>query len=753
MKSPLITMSAVTGKPSKADIYKYLRGLKENGIEQAMLYPRSGCEIEYLSEDWFNTIGDFIACAEELNMYIWLYDDFNWPSGDAGGRVTAKEKFRLKAIVTKGEGAGEISYKSRHNSGLFGEKFFPNLLSPEAVDYFIETTHEEYYKRFGKYFGTVIKGMFTDEPSIGYCCEENSISYYDGMEKDYQKATGRDFHSDMLSCYESFYYNCTDLISKRFKSAYIEKLANWCRSHGILMTGHFMCDNDPVGAVKHGGDFLGNLSSISLPGIDEICTDVKEKSIFSLLGSIEYARKENGAMAELFALGPCSMSYAKKRLMLYLCAAFKVDHYFLAVSHMDMRGNKFITDFFNNFNTDQPDFEGIRLLAKEAKELAKLSKKDYTPNVYVRFPFEQCAKNITGSFDTKVYHDLLYELTYNQVQWKLINKESPDGIPVIEITKDGNITLDSEPYNIRKIKHEKIVTDQNGDTPYGIFVRKYDDGTFIALNLFAQADTYFVKGKPVWFDENSVITDCKSEQYQKEDINAKYDIRYHNLNMIRTVMLSPDKASIIQCDCDKNVILAIRNDDIACLDGTEIWGEYRDGILSDGMKKLYKMSGDVWIKQGNHTLSCKKDYKYLPSVFLLGDFACSVENNKLYIGNRQSSYTVGEKIYDYGKVELISKVKIPKGAAAIELCGTELYTKVYLDGALIDEKIASPYIFKISSDLWGKTVELKIVQFTNISPIFGNIKYWEENAQDIGWRGTPIPHPQHIGFDKACWCF
>ncbi len=86
MKCPLITKTAVTGKPSKASIYEYMKSLKDNFVEQVMIHPRSGCEIEYLSEEWFNTVGFFLDAAQELDMYIWLYNDFNWPSGDAGGR-------------------------------------------------------------------------------------------------------------------------------------------------------------------------------------------------------------------------------------------------------------------------------------------------------------------------------------------------------------------------------------------------------------------------------------------------------------------------------------------------------------------------------------------------------------------------------------------------------------------------------------------------------------------------------------------
>jgi hypothetical protein len=106
MKAPLITMSAITGAPTRQDIYTYLHALKSHSIEQALLYPRSGCEIAYLSEEWFDTVGHFICAAQELDMQLWLYDDFNWPSGDAGGRITAHPEFRLKALTTVGEHAG-----------------------------------------------------------------------------------------------------------------------------------------------------------------------------------------------------------------------------------------------------------------------------------------------------------------------------------------------------------------------------------------------------------------------------------------------------------------------------------------------------------------------------------------------------------------------------------------------------------------------------------------------------------------------
>ena len=751
MKNPLIIMSAITGKPTKNDIQVYLKGLKDNGIEQIMLYPRSGCEIEYLSESWFDTIGNFIQLASKLDMCIWLYDDFNWPSGDACGRVTSIPEYRLRAIMTIGENMGEVSYKSRHNSDLFGEKFFPNLLSYDAVDYFIKCTHEEYFKRFSKYFGTTIKGIFTDEPSIGYCCQDGAIPYYDGIEKDYFDFCSRSFNEDMCSQNEDFYLNATSVISNRFNSCYISRIASWCKEHRILMTGHLMCDNEPFWTARHNGRFLKNLSSFSLPGIDEIETSLDNRTEMALFGAIEYARGENGAMAELFALGPCDMSFAKKRLMLYLSACHKIDNYFLAISHLDMRGNMLVTDFFNNFNTDQPDFCGMRILANEAKNAYLYAQKDFKADVYIRYPYTASARNITKNLDLTCLFDLINELTYKHIQWKFVDDEVNLDAPVIELNDNLEFTINGNILDLSLLKGKFCVKDRNGDTPRGIFIRKFNDGSIIVLNLFAPSGEYFINGKSVYLGKDDVVFSLEEKSYKKQELLCTFDISYKNDNMIRAMYINDTESAILNCENDTNIIFAIRKDTEAYLDDCLIACHNDSSILSDGMKNLYKISHTVSLKAGKHIIKAKKDFKYLPSVFIIGDFSYSIENSDICAVNlskRVNKYCCGDFIYDYGKIELLTTITIPQGAKFIELEGTQLYTLAYCDNILLGEKIASPYIFEIDKDLWGKSVELKIVQYTSMGNIFGDVAFWDKVSLKSQWRGTPSTHKSNFGFDR-----
>lgn len=52
------------------------------------LHPTSG--VPYGGDEWFDFIGRICRRAAELNLRIWLYDEDPFPSGNAGGRITAE---------------------------------------------------------------------------------------------------------------------------------------------------------------------------------------------------------------------------------------------------------------------------------------------------------------------------------------------------------------------------------------------------------------------------------------------------------------------------------------------------------------------------------------------------------------------------------------------------------------------------------------------------------------------------------------
>ena len=197
-ENPLIPMGALTGCPDQKEIHDFLSAFKEVGFSQYLIYPRSGCELEYLSDDWFATCETFLEECKNLGYSsVWLYDEFNFPSGQCGGRIMKENPDHALHFLQVFEKDGTFSY------GITTNPNAPDVLNPEAMQKFIAYTHEQYAKRFGKYFGSLIKGIFTDEPSFNYYVgvgtgtEKLLIPFYPELEADYTALTGSNLKQDI----------------------------------------------------------------------------------------------------------------------------------------------------------------------------------------------------------------------------------------------------------------------------------------------------------------------------------------------------------------------------------------------------------------------------------------------------------------------------------------------------------------------------------------------------------------------------
>jgi hypothetical protein len=76
--------------PLDADQFReHLREMRDKGVYAAMPHPGFGMDRrQYLEEPYWRAMAATIREAKKLGMQIWLYDEYNWPSGGAGGRVT-----------------------------------------------------------------------------------------------------------------------------------------------------------------------------------------------------------------------------------------------------------------------------------------------------------------------------------------------------------------------------------------------------------------------------------------------------------------------------------------------------------------------------------------------------------------------------------------------------------------------------------------------------------------------------------------
>ena len=359
-----------------------------------------------------------------------------------------------------------------------------------------------------------------------------------------------------------------------------------------------------------------------------------------------------------------------------------------------------------------------------------------------------------------MYLYLINALTRYQIQWKYLDDgEVSADIPVVELTDSaqfsfmGKIT-DSEEEICRLICKEPTVKTLNGELPKGIFVRQFDDGETVVLNMFGDAGEYLILGKKVYLDTHGVyiyngvpsVTDTK-----RKSVASSLKLEYPTHNIARAMYINDATAFCLETDEDRDLLFAVRRDVDAYVDGCKIDTELCSDVLPDGMRELYQISKSMVLKQGRHVIEAKNDFKYLPSVLLVGDFFGTAQSDKicsLKLSERKTLYTVGDSVFDYGKVVFKASVNIPAEATAIEIKGTTLYTRVLINGEPIGEAIAYPLVFSVDRKKHFGKVLLEIEQYSSQGPIFGDVDFFDKNSIASQWKSAPSPSKTRFGFDQ-----
>jgi len=329
------------GEMNDDEIRWQIKEMHDKGVDGFFIHPRQGLTVPYLSETWFEKVRVAIDAAKALGVEVWLYDEYTYPSGAAGGKIMidrpdlkARTLHIAKHDVSEGNISidfdwgkvydvcackvidGKVDWASRidlmnyvgsiypgmayQDSGLThynkkrffsegckwnvswqvpagdwriyisleqemtGFKYFGTFIdpvNPEAVQYFIEYTHEKYKKHFADEFGKTIKGIFADETAPwGY---ERQMPWSPLMPKFIKEKYGYDLAAVLPALADDIGPETAKIRSEYFETitnAFTEnfegQLSRWCEANGILYTGE-----KPILSV-------GMLKYSHLPGVD-----------------------------------------------------------------------------------------------------------------------------------------------------------------------------------------------------------------------------------------------------------------------------------------------------------------------------------------------------------------------------------------------------------------------------------------------------------------------------------------------------
>ena len=192
-----------------------------------------------------------------------------------------------------------------------------DTMSRKATDQFIKMTHEEYAKRCGDRLGTSIKGIFTDEPHRGHCFDNRSeqdgtvscaTCWTDDIFEEFEKRYG-------FACRpilpELFYrkngenvapvkLHYIDLADHLFLERFAKPINDWCKSHGMIFTGHVLHEDSLMNQTSPHGSLMRFYEYMGYPGVDVLTEGNRCYWIVKQLASATRQLGQKWLLSELY---------------------------------------------------------------------------------------------------------------------------------------------------------------------------------------------------------------------------------------------------------------------------------------------------------------------------------------------------------------------------------------------------------------------------------------------------------------------
>lgn len=342
--------------------------LKLMGFGGFYMHTRSGMATKYLGEEFMDLIKSCTKKAKDEDMLAYLYDEDRWPSGSAGGYVTKTPKFRQRRMILttqKRDGvvekeiavkegktyllgifdivlndSGELkeysmieneadakgivryAYVDVHNSfdkspGWYNGGTYVDTLNKEAMEKFVEITHEKYKEAVGEEFGKTVPVIFTDEPQFTHYYRlasarsqaDCAVPWSHDIDESFYKAYGYNIVEKIPELFWELpdghvsvvRYNFHDHVCERFADAFSGTCGKWCEENGIAFTGHFFGEYTLLAQSTASGGAMRSQRSMHFPGVDMLFNGTEYSTVKQAQSSARQYGRE-GAMSELYGV-------------------------------------------------------------------------------------------------------------------------------------------------------------------------------------------------------------------------------------------------------------------------------------------------------------------------------------------------------------------------------------------------------------------------------------------------------------------
>ena len=238
-------------------------------------------------------------------------------------------------------------------SPWYNNQTYVDTLNPEAIREFIRQTHEKYFTLLKEDFGGCVPSIFTDEPQFphktqaGRAGERTDIilPYTESFEDRYREKYGESFFARLPEVLwempgdagHGVRYRYHELLAEQFAASFADTLGNWCREHGIWLTGHMMSEPTLESQTSALGEAMRSYRSFQMPGIDMLC-DLREYTTAKQAQSAAHQYGREGVLSELYGVTNWDFDFRRHKLQGDWQAALGVTRRVPHLAWMSMAG-------------------------------------------------------------------------------------------------------------------------------------------------------------------------------------------------------------------------------------------------------------------------------------------------------------------------------------------------------------------------------------------------------------------------------
>jgi len=203
------------------------------------------------------------------------------------------------------------------DSGWYNGQAYFDVFNKDAVAEFLKVTHDTYYKSIGTEFDKTVPAVFTDEPqfseinraAFGTDVKPLSAAWSTEFPVSFRLAYGYDLVEKLPEIFWDLQdgkpslarYHYHDHTAALFAECFTKQYGDWCREHGISMTGHFMEEPTLQSQTNRIGEAMRHYCYMGLPGVDMLC-DAVELTTAKQTASCVHQYGKEGMTSELYGV-------------------------------------------------------------------------------------------------------------------------------------------------------------------------------------------------------------------------------------------------------------------------------------------------------------------------------------------------------------------------------------------------------------------------------------------------------------------